>query len=238
MKKTFAYGAAASRGTWPVQEDGYFVNPSEGNFVLADGFGGKGNGDIAAKLCLNEWREPKAPAAPVEGATISPLLLKQREVFLSAQKKLLQWNEKRSGSAKGGSSLIAATLRNGNELALTGCGSCSALLFRQGLWVPLLTPQASPRRRAEDALIPDQALGLGKEIQLESRSFLLDAGDLIFLFSSGLYWERDGYLAELSSQLALRPAGGELGEVAAYAVGTPESPGPWNQAAVVVEALG
>lgn len=237
MRKTFAYGAAASQGSWPVQEDGFFVDPTGGSFVLADGFGGRGKGDIAAKLALSEWRAAKPELNPREGGIFSPAQAWQRDAFAEINKKLLQWNEKRAASARGGCSLVAATLSPARELTVTGCGACAAFLVRYGQWIPLLAPQASARRAADDSLFPSQALGLGRELNPESRSLGLEPGDLVFLFSSGLAWEREGFFAELSSQLALRLPGTDLGEIAALAAGTAAPPGPWNQAVVVVEAL-
>lgn len=237
MKRTFAYGAAAAQGSWPVQEDGFYVDPTAGLFVLADGFGGRGNGDIAAKLALQEWRAHKAEPGPREGGIWSPLQAWQREAFAEVNKKLLQWNEKRAASAKGGCSLVVASVSPVRELAVTGCGACSALLLRQGQWIPLLTPQA-PARRAPDApLLPLQALGVGRELLPESRSLLLEPSDVVFLTSGGLAWEREGFQAELAAQLALRLPGSDLGEIAALAAGTAAPPAPWNQAVVVLEAL-
>lgn len=237
MKRTFAYGAAAAQGSWPVQEDGYFVDPTAGLFALADGFGGRGNGDIAAKLALQEWRAPKGETGPREGGIWSPLQAWQREAFAEVNKKLLQWNEKRAPGARGGCSLVVASVSPSRELAITTCGACSALLLRHGQWIPLLTAQAPARRAPAEPLLPLQALGLGRELSPESRSLQLEAADIVFLFSGGLAWEREGFQAELAAQLALRLPGSDLGEIAALAAGTAAPPGPWNQAVVVLEAL-
>jgi serine/threonine protein phosphatase PrpC len=54
MRQTIAFGVAAQQGNWPAQEDGYFADPQGRAFVIADGFGGRGNGDLAARLALKE----------------------------------------------------------------------------------------------------------------------------------------------------------------------------------------
>ncbi len=238
MKRTtHAYAAAASQGQWPVQEDGYFVDPSRGYFVLADGFGGRGAGDMAAKLALTEWRAAKADTAPRESGIYTPVQAWQRELFGEINKKMLAWNEKRPANAKGGCSLIAATLVKERELTITSCGACSALLFRRGQWLTLVSPQAAPRVNPGDAQFPQQALGLGRELNPESRAFAWEGGDLLFLSSSGLVWEREGFQAELSGLLALRAPGSDLGDLAALAVAGGEGGAPWNQTLVTVEAL-
>jgi hypothetical protein len=50
LKKTVAFGAAARQGKWPAQEDGFYADPQKRAFILADGFGGRGSGDLSAKL--------------------------------------------------------------------------------------------------------------------------------------------------------------------------------------------
>jgi serine/threonine protein phosphatase PrpC len=238
-KRTFAFGAATNQGKWPVQEDGFYVNPGSGLFAVADGFGGPGNGDLAAKLALRECRVPAAgiPPAP-EGGGFSPVQAWQRELLSLINKKLLLWNEARAPGARGGCSLILATLERDRLLALTGSGACAALLARGGRWQTLLSPQSPPRESQEAALFPDEALGLGKEIHPETRRLPLEPGDMLFLFTSGFAWEREARQAELLGQLAMRPPGGDLGAVAAVAAdGGPEGGEPvWNQTVVLVEA--
>lgn len=233
MKRTFAYGAAANQGLWPVQEDGFFVDPSRGLFVLADGFGGRGNGDIAVKLAIQEWRGAKPdPGVPSQAW--------QAGIFSEINKKLLQWNEKRAPGAKGGCSLIAASVSQERELTLTSCGACSAFLLRAGAWLPLLTPQAAPRLHPGDALFPQQSIGTGKDLSLEARCLLWEPGDFLFLFSSGLAWEREGFQAELSAQLALRLPGSNLSDVASLAAEVGHGNGleaTWNRTALAVESL-
>jgi serine/threonine protein phosphatase PrpC len=236
-RTTFAYGAATSQGNWPVQEDGFFVDPGRGLFVLADGFGGRGNGDIAAKLALQEWRGAKADLAPRESGIYSPAQAWQRELFAEVNKKIMAWNEKRSPSSRGGCSLIAAGVHGDRELTITSVGACRAFLFRGGQWLTLVSPQASPRLFEGEALFPQQALGLGRELNPETRAFNWEPGDLLFLFSSGMACERDAFQAELSGQLALRAPGSDLGDIASLVAGGGEGGSAWNQTVVAVEAL-
>jgi|GEM_PF-7118396 len=238
MKRTtFAFGAATSQGNWPVQEDGFFVDPGRGLFVLADGFGGRGNGDIAAKLALQEWRGAKLDPAPKESGIYSPTMGWQREVFGEVNKKILQWNEKRAPAVRGGCSLIVASVSATRELTVTGSGACCAYLVRQGRMRALLSPQAAPRLHSGEPLFPQQALGIGRELNPETRAFLWEAGDLVFLFSSGLPCERENFEAELSGQLALRAPGSDLGDIASLLAAGGEGGSAWNQTVVAVEAL-
>ncbi len=237
MKRTIAYGAATSQGQWPVQEDGFFVDPGRGLFVLADGFGGRGSGDIAAKLALGAWRAARLELPPREGGLLSPAQAWQRELFSEVNKKLLQWNEKRAPGSKGGCSLIAAVVSKHRELTITSTGACCAFLLRQGRWIPLVTAQAAPRQLPAEPLFPQQALGIGPELVPESRSFTWEGGDLLFLFSSGFAWDRDGFPAELAGQVALRVPGSDFGDIVSFLVAGGDGQALWNQTVVAVEAL-
>ena len=236
MKRTFAYGAATNQGRWPVQEDGFYADPVRGLFALADGFGGQGKGDIAAKVALEGCRELEKEPTAQEGSGLSPQQVWERDSLLAAQKKLKQWNEKRGAGSRGGCSLLLARIGAGREVALTGSGACAALLWRAGEWSTLLLPQSSPRVPSLPRF-PMQALGLRAEPLMESRAFVWRPGDLVFLFSSGVPWEDATYQAELSAQVALRMPGSELGSLATFAVGTAAlEESPFNQTALVIEA--
>jgi len=238
MKRTFAYGAATNQGNWPTQEDGFFVDPGAGLFALADGFGGRGNGDIAAKTALLKCRAPAGERLPRDGGIYTPAQAWHRDLFGEINKNILGWNEKRAPAARGGCSLIVASVEREKELVVTGCGACSAFLLRQGNWLSLLSPQSPPRAQPGDALFPSQALGVGRELNPETRSLIWQPGDILFLFSSGLAWEREAYLAELAGQAVLRAPGTDLAAVAALAADAGMGEGaPWNQTALVVEAL-
>lgn len=235
MKRTFAFGAATSQGSWPVQEDGFFADPTSGTFALADGFGGRGAGDLSAKLALQEVRAVMAADRPPrEGGILSPGQATHRDLFAEINKKILQRNEKRAVGSRGGCSLLLATVEKEGELTVTGCGSCSAVLLRAGAWLPLLSAQSAPRVDAADPLFPQQALGLGRELNPESRAFRWQAGDVVMLFTGGLAWEHSEFQAGLFGQLALRVPGSDLAGIVGFAT---EGQSHWNQTALALEAL-
>jgi serine/threonine protein phosphatase PrpC len=238
MKRTFAYGAAMQQGAWPVQEDGYFLDPLQGFVALADGFGGRGVGDIAARTALQEARSNAGE--PLSGRSGTFLRgrqgERQREMMHLINKKVLEWNEKRPAASRGGCSLLLAEAdRERREFVVSQCGSCAAFLLRKGSLVPLLTPQAPPRTAAEDGAIPDQGIGLGAEISPETRAIPWEAGDILFLFSGGLYWEREGFAVELAAKAAQRIPGSSLEGLVGHALGGGDS--DWNQTALAIEAL-
>ncbi len=233
MKRTFAYGAATTQGLWPVQEDGFFADPISGRFAVADGFGGRGQGDHAAKICLAEVRV-RATTENSDG--LSPLAGWQNSLLQEANRKLVDWNEKRAIPARGGASVLLANASEGGFVTLTGSGACTALLLRGGRVQPLLLAQAHPRAGMQAALLPFQALGLSHALRTETRFCALEVGDMLLLVSSGLEWEGAAFASDLESLLSVHLAGSNLSGLASGLLEAASLQGnPWNATVVAVE---
>lgn len=231
MRKTFAFGAATGQGTWPVQEDGFFADPLAGVFAVADGFGGRGAGDMAAKAALQEVRVKQAGG---EGQRLSPGQRAQREVFLRAHRAIATRNQQKSGSARGGCSMVMATVGL-SSVDLSQCGSCGVLLLRDGVIRPLLLPQASPREEFQP-LLPDQALGLGEAPMPETRAFQGRPGDVLLLLSGGVEWELESFSSDAVAQLGSRLPGSDLSAVASRLVeNSGLSSQGWNRTILLIE---
>lgn len=222
MKQTIAYGAATNQGGWPVQEDGFFANPVERVFALADGFGGRGHGDIAAKTALGAVRE-RGGGAP------------NAELFSAINKNILSWNEKRPVANRGGCSLAWLKVDKGNSVVAANCGASAVGLVRAGVCQALLAPQAAPRAAPGGALVPDQALGVSTAVVPELRGFVARAGDLIFLVSGGIDWQGPAFQAELSALWGIHMPGGSLADLAQSLVNL--GPPDWNATFLGVEIL-
>lgn len=232
MKRTFAFGAATGQGTWPVQEDGFFADPLSGVFAVADGFGGRGAGDMAAKAALQEARAKKSEA---EGKGFSPGQRAQREVFFQAHRVITTRNQQKPAHGRGGCSLVMANVGASSFVDLSQCGACAALLVREGAVRPLLLPQASPREEFQP-ILPHQALGVGDAAAPETRAFQGRAGDLLLLISGGVEWESESFRAELLAQLAARLPGGDLSSLASQLVeNSGLSSQGWNRTILLIE---
>ncbi len=225
MKRTFAFGAATVQGTWPVQEDGFYADPVRGLFAVADGFGGRGGGDLAAKEALLSFRAERE--LPTTG-DFPPELKRQRAAFAAAQTAIETRNAK--AAVKGAASLVALQIFP-NFLAISQCGTCSAFLFRQGNLRPLLLPQAPPRQEFQP-LLADHALGLSEPL-VESRWLPHEPADVLLLASGGVEWEQSApFLAALSAHMPgenLAPIAQQLLENASL------SAQGWNRTLVLVE---
>jgi len=234
MKRTFAFGAATAQGAWPVQEDGFFADPVRGFFAVADGFGGRGAGDLAVKSALSEIRQPMVSA---EGTLFSPAVRAQREAFAKAHLQITEKNRPLPTAARGGCSLLSAAIATSGQVSLTQCGACVALLVRGGRISPLLLPQSGPREEFQPYL-PEQALGLADPLLPESRTFILEAGDILVLASGGLEWESESFHLELISQLSVRSLGSDLSAAANHVLENSSlAAQSWNRTLILVERM-
>ena len=237
MARTLAFGAALTQGPWPCQEDGFVVDPARRIFAVADGFGGRGAGDMAAKLALAELRGKTAEAVAGEEEGASPSQRRQRACFEAANKQILTRNQSRPANGKGGCSLVVAELDAHGSLTVSQSGACAAFHLRAGRIVPVILPQA-PLREEFQALLPQEALGLGDRLSLESRTLSLESGDIFFLCSSGVDFEAPAFQQALLEQVALRLPGDSLEGLCRHLVENASlSAQSWNRTLLAVEKI-
>ncbi len=221
MKKTLSFGAATQQGTWPVQEDGFYVDPVGQIYAVGDGFGGRGAGDISVKLTLDELRKSGRKRL-------------SKDFFSTIHTQLQKRNDAGAISRRGACSVAVVEIIAGNLFARQ-IGACGIFLFRGGACIPILLPQAGVRREFQP-LLADYALGLPGEICLEERIFPLESGDVVGVGSSGIEWQSEAFCQMLREQMALRSPGEELSSVAAHLV---ENAGlssqGWNRTLVLLE---
>lgn len=222
-KKTFPFGACSVQGSWPVQEDGYWVDSRSGAFSVCDGFGGRGAGDFAAQAALKVFQETVA---------IGPRGF-QKEVIPKLRAAVEKKNEGKAGKDRGGCSMASVFVSEGAAFAFQ-CGACAVLLLRNGKISPVLLPNAFSTQDGT-SLIPAAALGLPEPV-FESRSFSVEAGDFLVLLSSGVPWESEIFQAELLGQLALRLPLSEMGSIASALLENGQ-PSLRNQTLLLVEAI-
>jgi hypothetical protein len=222
MKRTLAFGAALQQGTWPVQEDGFYVDPIAEVYVVGDGIGGRGAGDLAVKLALEEVRNHKK--ANSWGS----------DLITQIHQKISKRNEGLPQNRRGACSFAMAEARDG-FIYLNQIGVCSIFLFRAGKFTPILLPQCGPRKEYQP-LLADAALGLPGDLQLEKRRFLLESGDLLGICSGGLDWESESFQQMFREQMNLRLSGEDLSSLASLLVeNTDLSSQGWNRTLVLLE---
>jgi serine/threonine protein phosphatase PrpC len=232
MGRTIAFGAAISQGTWPCQEDGFLADPTRRLFAVADGFGGRGAGDMATKLALAALRAPTVDNL-TNGET--PTFSRLRGSFLTGNKQILERNAARPPAARGGASLLAAQVSAEGDASVIHTGACSAFLVKAGTLFPVLLGQSAPRQESL-SLLPDHALGFGEALQLEARQFRLRPGEIFFLVSGGLDWETEAFRSALFSALLVREPASSLEALARQLIEEASLPSQgWNRTLLALE---
>ncbi|MCO5143532.1 MAG: protein phosphatase 2C family protein [Oligoflexia bacterium] len=185
-RKTFAFGVCSEQGNWPVQEDGFFVDPSRGIFTLLDGFGGKGAGDISVKKSVEEIRKHIEEIEVSSSGPYNKYGQWQRFVFSECNSILLERNKNLSSNKRGGCSLLIGNIDENNILTATNLGNCSLFVFRKDEFYPILLAQVANPMSLGESYLPDQSIGLMIDIMPETRSIKLLSGDLVIAVSSSV----------------------------------------------------
>lgn len=197
-----AYGAVCDTGpTRPLNEDAFIAVPERKLFGIADGFGGIGIGDVAAKKCLEDVKffvenglgdsEVTLPFVYRRYYTNSSNLI--FNAFLYANQRLFEENKKKNINTRGGSSTIFAFFE-GNHMTLANVGLCGAYLVRRGRVQSLIKPRSYNSVRGvfqgswnPKWAFPLMAMGQTSDIEPEIIEFNIERGDVIILASDGIY---------------------------------------------------
>jgi protein phosphatase len=171
-----------------ANEDNFFARAPL--FVVADGMGGAQAGEVASRLAAETF----APGLPDGGTTEERLATRVLEANARIH-KLSQEDRDRAGM---GTTLTAAYL-DGEELAVAHVGDSRAYLWRDGELTRLtrdhsLVDELVRRGKLteEEAAehpqrsIITRALGPEPEVEVDTRTYRAQAGDVLLLCSDGL----------------------------------------------------
>lgn len=201
MRRVVGFGAATRQGDWPVQEDAYWIDPVQGIFVLADGFGGCEAGDKAAAAAVNAAgsflvSDARAAVRVSEAHPFYSLEEAQvAEAMNRAGAAVEAVNAGRDFSGRGGASLIVCHCLPSGRVVIGNLGNTGAVVLRSGKSVTILQPQSFvasqggtvgeyPGRFGRD--FPLQFLGLFPRTEPDIRTYHFQGGDQLFLFTEGL----------------------------------------------------
>jgi hypothetical protein len=145
-----AFGALSDPGpARALNEDAYITSPELGVFAVADGFGGNGAGDLAAKTSLSDLRYFIEAGMRDSDVTL-PFVYRSYytaagnllfNAFLYANQKLYEANAQKHINGRGGASMLAAFF-DGSHLTLANAGLCGAMLIRNGRMQTVLRPKS------------------------------------------------------------------------------------------------
>jgi serine/threonine protein phosphatase Stp1 len=203
-----------------VNEDRYFTNEAQRLWAVADGMGGHRFGDRASTLIV-ETLETVSPTGSLEDrmrTASKAILASNRAIYLEAQEN----------GSRMGSTVVALVVADG-RYALIWAGDSRAYRLRAGVFEQLtkdhtqvqelvdrgeMTPEVAARHPMSHVLV--KAIGVLENIELETISGDIEAGDLFFLCSDGIYDALDD--DEIAEQLMKRGTDANLEKLINLAV--------------------
>lgn len=144
-----AYGAFSDAGpVRPLNEDAYLAVPERQLFGVADGLGGNGIGDVAAKKCLENVKYFVEHGLGDSEVTL-PFIYRSYytaganlifNAFLYANQQLFEENKKKQINSRGAASMMFVFFE-GRHMTLANVGVCNAFLVRRGRVQSLVRPR-------------------------------------------------------------------------------------------------
>jgi protein phosphatase len=169
-------------------EDNAFVQAPL--FVVADGMGGAQAGEVASKLAVEEFHE----ALPDEGSAEERLTNRIR----AANRHIYELSRTEHEHAGMGTTLTAAYL-DGNQLAVAHVGDSRAYIFRDGELARLTQDHSLVEELVRQGKLTEEqaaehpqrsiitrALGIEGDVEVDTWTYPMRAGDVVLLCSDGL----------------------------------------------------
>jgi serine/threonine protein phosphatase PrpC len=169
-------------------EDSAYARPPL--YVVADGMGGAQAGEVASALAVEEFRGGLTPHGTAEQRLSERVQAANRRIYETAHRRI---------EHEGMGTTLTAVYLDESNLAVAHVGDSRAYIFRDGELVRLthdhslveelirrgkLTPEqaaAHPQRS-----IITRALGIEPEVEVDTWSYPMRAGDVVLLCSDGL----------------------------------------------------
>jgi protein phosphatase len=169
-------------------EDNAFVRAPL--FVVADGMGGAQAGEVASKLAVEEFHE----ALPDEGSAEERLTGRIR----AANRRIYELSRTEHEHAGMGTTLTAAYL-DGDTLAVAHVGDSRAYIFREGELARLTQDHSLVEELVRQGKLTEEqaaehpqrsiitrALGIEGDVEVDTWTYPMRAGDVVLLCSDGL----------------------------------------------------
>lgn len=195
-----SFSAKSDQGPFlTLNEDNIEVDLVNKLFILLDGFGGSGIGDLVSRKLIDSLKtfytsvvHDQDSTLPfyysnkylVEGNCLVNSLLNSHEIIKND-------NSKKDLSMRGGASGIVASLAN-NILTVAGTGNCKAMLFRHGTLEEVYIPDSIGNVAGDISSFPMvtapmSGFGLFDDFHYSIREIRLRSDDLIVFLSDGAY---------------------------------------------------
>lgn len=195
-----SYGLLSHQGPHlNLNEDLAEVDLVNNLFMIIDGFGGSNIGDKSAMIIRDSLKRSYTKIANDPDSTLpffySHKYLIEGNALINAlhvaHRNVSKENENKNMNNRGGGSVIGAALAE-NVLTLVSTGNCSAYLYRKGHLSNEVQPdslRSLSRDRFSSFLhtAPMSGVGLFEDLHFQVRELKISAGDLVLLFTDGIY---------------------------------------------------
>jgi serine/threonine protein phosphatase PrpC len=182
----------------PHNEDAFGVQVSAGLLVVADGLGGHAAGEVASRMAVDTLCEAFGPHASWSpGSGVAPL--SAREMLTSAIQHAnarIFASAQQSPAMQGMGTTIVAALAFGGRALIAHVGDSRALLLRKRRLSQLTIDHTIANELGPRGVDPyanglrpgmlSRAVGTDERVEVETRFFEPQAGDVLLLSSDGL----------------------------------------------------
>lgn len=194
-----SYIATSDQGPYlNINEDKIDVNLKDNLFMILDGFGGAGIGDIAVSKIVDDVNNFYTKIGDDPEATLpfyynKKFLLEGNALINAvhvAHKNLVKHNFSREmGERAGASGIFLSHAEKLVTMVMTG--SCKSFFLRNGELNTLSIPDSFEMISGEkkNATFPLSALGLFDDLSFSTREFAPREDDLLIMMTEGSYWE-------------------------------------------------
>jgi PPM family protein phosphatase len=192
MTRIIAAGVTDTGQVRPANEDAYLVGESV--FAVADGMGGHLAGEVASATALEPIEELDGKVFPDATEAVSAL----REAVVAANDRVSRMAADEP-SYRGMGTTLTATMIEGRRVHIAHVGDSRAYLLRNGHFSQLTDDHTLVQHlvdegqitREEAATHPQRsiitrAIGVSREVDVDSMSLDLEPGDQLLLCSDGL----------------------------------------------------
>ena len=192
MMRVDAAGATDTGRVRPANEDAYLVGDSV--YAVADGMGGHLAGEVASATALEPIRELDGKVFQDAADAVTAL----REAVVQANDRVSQMAADEP-SYRGMGTTLTATMLEGNRLHVAHVGDSRAYLLREGSFSQLTDDHTLVQHLVDEGQITQEeaanhpqrsiitrAIGVSNEVDVDSMTLDLEAGDQVLLCSDGL----------------------------------------------------
>ncbi|MNR75387.1 Serine/threonine phosphatase stp [compost metagenome] len=191
---SLATGAVTLQGPRPANEDSIWLDAQRGLYLVADGIGGPGKGDLASQMLVSllESTLQTKPQAPLDEVVTEALSLANRKIIAAFLG---------DPALKGLGSTVTLALIEGSRLRLWHVGDSRAYLLR-GKKLTCLTEDhtlarvlekmgQTPPEKGAHTLV--RCLGKDAKCTFDTVDVTLEPGDRLLLCTDGVYrnWPED-----------------------------------------------